>query len=109
MGLFTKSPKEETVERVKEIAREQLQITENKMGFFPIKTKEEAEEEKWDQRRWELARYLVAQDRRSVVLGKLVMSDKEIARRARQLTDATIQELRTHDTYRYGKRERREE
>ena len=94
MGLFTKSPKKETVERVKEIASEPLQITESNMEFFPIKTKEEAEEEKWEQRRWELARYLVAQDRRSVVLGKLNMSDRAIARKARQLTDATINELR---------------
>lgn len=94
MGLFTKSPKKETVERVKEIASEPLQITESNMEFFPIKTKEEAEEEKWEHRRWELTKYLVAQDRRSVVLGKLNMSDRAIARKARQLTDATINELR---------------
>lgn len=96
MRLFTKSPKEETVERVEDIAREPVQITESKMEVFPIiKTKEEAEEEKWEQRRWELARHLVAQDRRSVVLGKLNMSDRAIARKARQLADATIHELRT--------------
>lgn len=97
MGLFTKSPKKETVERVKEIAREPLQITESKiMEAFPIiKTKEEAEEEKWEQRRWELTRYLVAQERRSVVLGKLNASVSAMARKARQLADATIHELRT--------------
>lgn len=48
MGLFSKSPKQkETVERVKENAREPLQINESKNVFFPIKTKEELEEEKW--------------------------------------------------------------
>ena len=97
MGLFTKSPKKETVERVEEIAREQ-QITESRiMEAFPIiKTKEEAEEEKWEQRRWELTRYLVAQERRSVVLGKLNSSVSAIARTARKLADATITELRTN-------------
>lgn len=97
MGLFTKSPKKETMERVKEIAREQ-QITESRiMEAFPIiKTKEEAEEEKWEQRRWELTRHLVAQERRSVVLGKLNSSVSAIARTARKLADATITELRTN-------------
>ena len=47
MGLFSKSPKQkETVERVKDNAREPLQITESKNVFFPIKTKEELEEKK---------------------------------------------------------------
>ena len=97
MRLFTKSPEKET-------ARKPLQITESKMEAFPIiKTKEEAEEEKWEQRRWELARYLVAQDRRSVVLGKLNMSDRAIARKARQLADATINELRTNKNNDYGR------
>ena len=94
MGLFSKSPKKETVERVKENASEPLQITESKNVFFPIKTLEELEEEKWERRRWELTRNLVSQDRRSVVLGKLNMSDRAIARKARQLADATINELR---------------
>ncbi len=51
------------------------------------------EEEKWEQRRWELTRYLVSQDRRSVVLGKLQASPKTIASKARELADATINEL----------------
>ena len=59
-----------------------------------VKSREQVEEEKWEQRRWELTRYLVTQDRRSVVLGKLNMSDRAIARKARQLADATINELR---------------
>ena len=89
-------PRPETVEQVKEIARKQ-QITESRiMEAFPIiKTKEELEEEKWEQRRWELTRYLVAQERRSVVLGKLNSSVSAMARKARQLADATIHELRT--------------
>ena len=95
MGLFSKSQKQkETVERVKDNAREPLQINESKNVFLPIKTKEELEEEKWERRRWELTRNLVSQDRRSVVLGKLNMSDRAIARKARQLADATINELR---------------
>lgn len=92
-------PRPETVERVKEIAREQLHVhdsAEDGLEIFPIiKTKEEAEEEKWEQRRWELTRYLVAQERRSVVLGKLNASVSAMARKARQLADATIHELRT--------------
>ena len=101
-------PRPETVERVKEIAREPLHdglcqveggLSENtaatKMEIYPIKTKEEIEEEKWEQRRWELTRFLVAQERRSVVLGKLNASVSTMARKARQLADATIHELRT--------------
>ena len=109
-----KEPRPETVERVKEIARQPLHdgycavesenTAASTLEAFPIiKTKEEAEEEKWEQRRWELARYLVAQDRRSVVLGKLNMSDRAIARKARQLADATINELRTNKNNDYGR------
>lgn len=61
-----------------------------------VKSREQVEEEKWEQRRWELTRYLVTQDRRSVVLGKLNSSASAIARKARQLADATILELRNH-------------
>ena len=91
-------PRPETVERVKEIAREPLQEHDSAVDgleIWPIKTKEELEEEKWEQRRWELTRYLVAQERRSVVLGKLNASVSAMARKARQLADATIHELRT--------------
>lgn len=66
------------------------------LEIHPIKTKEQVEEEKWEQRRWELVRYLVAQDRRSVVLGKLQASPKTIASKARELADATINELLTN-------------
>ena len=98
-------PRPETVERVKETAREPLQITESKMmkAFPIIKTKEEIEEEKWEQRRWELTRYLVAQERRSVVLGKLNASVSAMARKARQLADAMIDELRTNKPKSYGR------
>lgn len=91
-------PRPETVERVKEIAREPLHVDDSAVDgleIYPIKTKEEIEEEKWEQRRWELTRYLVAQERRSVVLGKLNASVSAMARKARQLADATIHELRT--------------
>lgn len=90
-------PRPETVERVKETAREKsLQVADSpSMEIYPIKTKEELEEEKWERRRWELTRYLVAQERRSVVLGKLNSSVSAMARKARQLADATIHELRT--------------
>lgn len=60
--------------------------------IHPIK-QEQSEAEKWEQRRWELVRYLVSQDRRSVVLGKLQASPKTIAIKARELADATINEL----------------
>ena len=62
------------------------------MEIHPIK-QEQSEAEKWEQRRWELVRYLVSQDRRSVVLGKLQASPKTIAIKARELADATINEL----------------
>ena len=63
----------------------------------------QTEEEKWEQRRWELVRYLVAQDRRSVILGKLRASSKAIAAKARELADATIEELRNNQMKSYGK------
>lgn len=91
-------PRPETVERVKEIAIEPLHVHDSAVDgleIYPLKTKEEIEEEKWEQRRWELTRYLVAQERRSVVLGKLNASVSAMARKARQLADATIHELRT--------------
>lgn len=64
---------------------------------------EQVEEEKWEQRRWELTRYLVTQDRRSVVLGKLKASPKTIARKARELADATVTELRTVNYSEHGR------
>lgn len=50
----------------------------------------------WEQRRFELVKMLIGQDRRSVVLGKLRLSDKQIAEKARKLADAAIHELQTN-------------
>lgn len=71
-------------------------VTDGRVTFTPcpVKTKEQIEEDKWDARRWKLVCQLVAQDRRSVVLGKLNASPSAIAKKARQLADATINELR---------------
>ena len=54
------------------------------------------EEPDWEQRRFELVKMLVAQERRSVVLGKLRANDKQIVAKARSLADAAIEELQTH-------------
>ena len=50
----------------------------------------------WELRRFELAKMIVAQERRSVVLGKLKANDKQIAAKARSIADAAIKELITH-------------
>ena len=50
----------------------------------------------WEQRRFELVKMLIGQDRRSVVLGKLRATHKQIAATARALADAAIKELQTH-------------
>ena len=50
----------------------------------------------WELRRFELVKMLVAQERRSVVLGKLRASNKQIAANARAMADAAIKELQTH-------------
>lgn len=86
MGLFskTKKPSPEAVERVKRFSAQ-------------------VDEDKLEQRRYEIVRHLVAQDRRSVVLGKLQASPTTIARKARELADATIIELRTHKLNDYGR------
>lgn len=55
------------------------------------------EEQKWEQRRYEVARMAALQDRRSVVLGKLHCSHESIARNARRLADALIFELRREE------------
>jgi hypothetical protein len=89
MGLF-KKPRTENMEPMDDF-NETPQLE-----MYQVKSPQMLEEEKWEQRRWELARYLVAQDRRSVVLGKLNSSPQAIARKARQLADATINELRNH-------------
>ena len=50
----------------------------------------------WEQRRFELAWKIALQERRSVVLGKLKATDRQIASKARCLSDAIIKELQTH-------------
>lgn len=50
----------------------------------------------WELRRFELVKMLVAQERRSVVLGKLRASNKQIAANARAMADAAIKELINH-------------
>lgn len=50
----------------------------------------------WELRRFELVKMLVAQERRSVALGKLRASNKQIAANARAMADAAIKELQTH-------------
>jgi len=79
-------------------------VTDGRMTFTPcpVKTKEQIEEDKWEARRWRLVCALVTQDRRSVVLGKLNASPSAIAKKARQLTDATINELRNNKLDSYG-------
>lgn len=79
-------------------------VTDGRMTFTPcpVKTKEQVEEDKWEARRWRLVCALVTQDRRSVVLGKLNASPSAIAKKARQLTDATINELRNNKLDSYG-------
>lgn len=56
----------------------------------------EPTEPDWEQRRFELAWKIALQERRSVVLGKLKATDRQIASKARCLSDAIIKELQTH-------------
>ena len=58
--------------------------------------KSESAEPDCEQRRFEMMKMLVAQERRSVVLGKLRANDKQIVAKARSITDAAIRELQTH-------------
>ena len=58
--------------------------------------KRESAEPDWELRRFELVKMLIAQERRSVVLGKLRANEKQIAAKARSIADAAIEELRTH-------------
>lgn len=50
----------------------------------------------WEQRRFELMKTFVCQERKSVVLGKLKANDKQIVAKARSLADASIRELQTN-------------
>jgi len=68
--------------------------TAEPVQFTP--TKAETAEPDWEQRRFELAWKISLQERRSVVLGKLKATDRQIASKARCLSDAIIKELQTH-------------
>ena len=57
--------------------------------------KEPAEPD-WEQRRFELVSRLMCQERRSVILGKLQATPKQIANYARVQADAVVKELQTH-------------
>lgn len=73
---------------------EEQKTTSAPLQFVP--TKKEPAGPDWELRRFELMKMIVAQERRSVVLGKLRASDKQIAARARSITDAALKELMTH-------------
>lgn len=55
----------------------------------------------WEARHFELFKMLLAQERRSVVLGKLQASHKQIANTSRTLADASIKELQKHPYHAY--------
>lgn len=65
----------------------------------PIYNSDKFEEKMWERRRWELVRLLVLQDRRSVVLGKLKASPKQIAMKAKAQADVTIEIMRNELDY----------
>ncbi len=50
----------------------------------------------WEQRRFELLKMFMAQERRSVVLGKIKATNKQIANTSRVLADTGIKELMNH-------------
>ena len=56
----------------------------------------EPTEPDWEQRRFELVSMLMCQERRSVILGKLQATPKQIANYARVQADAVVKELQTH-------------
>lgn len=51
------------------------------------------EDPDWEQRRYELVSRILCQERRSVILGKLDATPKQLAHNARVLADAAIKEL----------------
>ena len=61
-----------------------------------LKASGQIADNEWERRRFELVKMLVAQERRSVVLGKLQANNRQIAENARRLADATIAELVNH-------------
>lgn len=56
----------------------------------------EPTEPDWEQRRFELVSRLMCQERRSVILGKLQATPKQIANYARVQADAVVKELMNH-------------
>lgn len=62
----------------------------------PVRVIAKAVDPDWELRRFELVKMLIAQERRSVVLGKLRANDKQIVTKARSLADAAIRELQSH-------------
>lgn len=62
----------------------------------PVKhepVKKDGEDPDWEQRRYELVSRILCQERRSVILGKLEATPKQLAHNARVLADAAIKEL----------------
>lgn len=56
----------------------------------------EPTEPDWEQRRFELVSRLMCQERRSVIIGKLQATPKQIANYARVQADAVVKELMNH-------------
>ena len=91
MNLFKKKKPEE---RAHEAKGDPLTHIEDNDPLAFVKTKAETEDERWEQRQYDMARQLVLQYVRSVVLGKLKASPKEIARKARIQAYEFIKEMR---------------
>lgn len=70
--------------------KEEKTITE------PVPVKAKPAEPDWEQRRFELVSRLMCQERRSVILGKLQATPKQIANYARVQADAVVKELMNH-------------
>ena len=74
----------------------QLNRDEQPLPEQPVRKKPAEMPIDWELRRFELMKVLIAQDRRSVVLGKLRATNKQIAANARLLADASIREMQTN-------------
>lgn len=85
-ALFTSPPM---------IPQQQEELPKSTQAPVPVVKREPAEPD-WELRRFELVKMLIAQERRSVVLGKLRANEKQIAAKARSIADAAIKELQTH-------------
>ena len=85
-ALFTSPPM---------IPQQQEELPKSTQAPVQVVKRESAEPD-WELRRFELVKMLIAQERRSVVLGKLRANDKQIVAKARSIADAAIKELQTH-------------